>query len=125
MRLPAALNVSRARVQRELARLEKLGIIRQAAAAPNPASASSSRSSPSSSASLRLPAYEVLKWNNHIEEDHPLLAPLHFNGRLAAIERVQKRTRVPGDFHLTASFSTSPTQRLKIHELFLEFVREA
>lgn len=86
----------------ELEKLESLGIIRQSNK-----------------------KIEVIKFNVHLEESSDVSPLNHINWRLETISNLQKRTPRPSDYHMSAVFSTDETGKVKIKEMFKEFVVNA
>lgn len=60
-----------------------------------------------------------------LEEANPLSPSNHTNWRLEAIQWLQRREPVPGDYHFSAVFSADEGAKLKIKELFKKFIVEA
>jgi uncharacterized protein (TIGR02147 family) len=69
--------------------------------------------------------WKVLKFNVHLDESSAISPQNHINWRLESIQNIQKRTPRPSDYHMSAVFSTDENGKLKIKEMFKEFVVEA
>jgi len=97
------LNVSEARIHSELEKLGKLGIIERD----------------------HRGAVTGVKFNIHLDENHPLSAQNHANWRLESIRKIQEREKKPSDYHFSAVFSTDTEAKLKIKDMFKAFVLAA
>lgn len=60
-----------------------------------------------------------------LDEANPLSPVNHTNWRLEAIHNLQSRAVVPGDYHFSAVFSANETAKIKIKELFKQFILDA
>jgi|GEM_PF-2713256 len=66
-----------------------------------------------------------VKFNIHLDQNHPLIPQTHINWRLEAIRKIQSREKQPSDFHFSVCFSTDEAAKVQIKELFKQFIIEA
>ena len=65
---------------------------------------------------------DMISYNIHLDETDPVSAANHINWRLESINNIQRRTPRPSDYHLSAVFSTDEETKIKIKDMFKEFV---
>lgn len=67
----------------------------------------------------------ILQGRVHLDESHPVSSRNHINHRLQSIQKLLKDTLQPSDYHLSAVFSTDEESKIKIKNMFKEFVVKA
>ena len=68
---------------------------------------------------------KVLRNNVHLDEAHPASMQNHINWRLQTVNHMNMRGNDPSDYHLSASFSCDEATKMKIKEIFKDFVAKA
>jgi hypothetical protein len=67
----------------------------------------------------------LLQYSVHLAEHDPLSKNNHINWRLEAIEHLRKEIPRQSDYHLSAVFSTDEDSKIRIKNLFKQFILEA
>lgn len=99
--LARKFHVSDAKLEKELRKLESLGVVKR-----------------------KKDAIEVIQQAIHLDDSHPASTQNHINWRLESIQYLGRRQPRPEDYHLSVAFSSSEETKKKIKELIKKTVVE-